>query len=213
MKNFRTFIFILPVILFLNGCVVYSLEPFFYADNKIKTPEFIIGEWSPVKLEGEDVSEKNLTPWKFGSDAVICYDKKNNAGEIDFTFFKVNDQLFCDTQAGSSDDKAINQYWLFHLYPFHTLCKVNLKDDTLTFIPFNYRWIEERVAAGAMKMEFVEGKSENIILFTATSYQWENFIKEHIANQEAFSKEHAFVFKKKLNMPSPKVPRSGIRVE
>ncbi|MCK4694189.1 MAG: hypothetical protein KAT74_00430 [Candidatus Cloacimonetes bacterium] len=193
----KYFLFLLALLFILSGCVVFSLEPFFTKSNKIMTPENIIGEWIPVTLEGNDVSGQDINLWKFRNDKVISYDKKNIAGEINITFFKVNDQLFCDTQAESPDNEKLNQYWLYHLYPFHSLCKVSYQNDTLTFLPLNYEWIKGNVKEGKIKVPFVEWKSEDTILFTATSEQWESFIKEYSDDQEAFSEEFTFVFRKK----------------
>ena len=197
MRKIPIFVFILPIIIALNGCVVHSLEPFFTAENKIEMPASIVGEWLPVTLEGDDVSGKGLTSWKFGNDSVLCYDKKNLSGNIDVIFFKVNNGLFCDTQAGSPDNTVINQYWIFHLYSFHTLCKVVQKDDTLTFIPLNLTWIDEKVRSGTVEVPFIEWKNEETILFTASPEQWEGFIKEHGSDPELFSREHMFVLKRK----------------
>ena len=193
----KYFLFLLTLLFILSGCVVFSLEPFFTKSNKIMTPEYIISEWIPVMLEGNDVSGQDINLWKFENNKVLSFDTKNIAGEISITFFKVNDQLFCDTQAESPDNEKLNQYWLYHLYPFHCLCKVSYQNDTLTFLPLNYEWIKGNVKEGKIKVPFVEWKSEDTILFTATSEQWESFIKEYGDDQEAFSEEFAFVFRKK----------------
>ena len=193
----KYFLFLLALLFILSGCVVFSLEPFFTKSNKTKTPEYIIGEWVPVMLEGNDVSGQDINLWKVENDKVISFDTKNITGEISITFFKVNNQLFCDTQAGSPDNEKLNQYWLYHLCPFHSLCKVIYQNDTLTFLPLNYEWIKEKVKEGKIKVPFVDWKGEDTILFTATSEQWESFIKEYEDNQEAFSDEFAFVFRKK----------------
>ncbi len=195
----RTILFAVAIlaIAVLNGCVVHSIEPFFTPDNKIEMPEAIIGEWQPMTLEGDDVSGKDLNSWKFSSGSILCYDETNLSGEIDIAFFKVNNELFCDTLAGSPDSTVMNQYWIYHLYPFHILFKVIPEDDTLTFIPLNRAWMEEKIKSGEINVSFVESKSDNYRLFIASSERWEGFIKKYANDPVAFSKEHKFFFKRK----------------
>ena len=63
------------------------------------------------------------------------------------------------------------------------MSKVELKDNILTLRPLDYGWLTKALKDGAVSLPSikVEGRKDDLPLFTASSKEWEQFLKKQRA--------------------------------
>ena len=136
-----------------------------------------------------------------GATATNCelaaFDKQNIGATFTVMFFKLGDHTFVDVLPGNTgDETTLNSYWRWTVHPTHTVCKVELKDDTLTLRPLDYDWLKKSLEKGKLSLPHL-GKLDDFVLFTASPRQWEVFLSRQATNPKAFVEEHAYVLKRK----------------
>ncbi len=177
----------------LSGCFVQSLHPFYTDDLKVEIPQ-VLGKWKLIKSLDEDISEANINLWTFNEEKIECYDAKNNYSEIKVAYFKINDNYYVDCMADDPDEDRINEYWLSLVSPVHSVCKVELKNDTLKLIPIDYNALETLLKGKKLDLEFLAKTDEDaILLFTAKPKQWVEFLKEYRDDKKVFNEENEIV--------------------
>ncbi|HUJ71585.1 MAG TPA: hypothetical protein VLZ30_05035, partial [Verrucomicrobiae bacterium] len=167
MKRMFPLLFIL-----LAGCIVQSFYPFYTDKSKVALPE-LNGEWDAVVTFGEKQAATNVPPWQISSDQLTAYPydpEYSQPSKIQVTFFRLGGQLFCDSIAsdiGNSGTK-VPWYWAWHVRPIHTVTKVEMNADLLTFTPLDLDWLTNRVAKGKVSLpHLARAEDDNWPLFTA----------------------------------------------
>ncbi len=186
--------FALVGLVLLGGCVVQSFHPFYRDAAKVELPQ-VPGEWNLIAA-GNDT---NVTckPWVFTADyGLLTYDEKDVPSKLQATFFKVDNQLFCDFQASDADQAKINAYWIFHVRPVHTVCKAQLDSRQLTLIPLNFDWFKKALVSKQVDLPHLKGKNDDDFLVTATPDQWALFLEKYGADTNAFPRDSAYILKK-----------------
>ncbi len=192
----KKYLSILLISILISGCVIQSLNKFYTDETKVNLDQ-INGEWIPEKLIGKDVKDKKLTPWKFASDHIETYDGDNIHSKLDCVYFKVGNYYFIDFTAGEPNFKT-NSYWGAGVILVHSLCRVIFDNDTLVITPLNYEWVKEMVKNNRLKLSFVRSDSGDYdMIFTASSKEWVEFLRNYGANSEAFSEKQNCAFKRK----------------
>jgi hypothetical protein len=188
----------------LSGCWVQSLQPFHTPETTAKVPE-LAGSWKFVSQFGDDLTRKEIRPWTFGKLATI-YDRNNVEGTLAYGLFKVGDHVYLDAIAGEPREESTNAFWQCLVRPVHSLARVELKDDTLTLLPLSYEWLEKKVEAGEVSLPVLkcgQVKDWPKLLFNATPEQWEQLLKKHGGDEDAFPRKNALVFKRAAAAPAP----------
>ena len=196
-------VLLLLLCVFLSGCYVQSLNKFYTDDLKIEIPQ-IVGEWISIIHMGKDVSNKNISQWKFTKDKIETYDEDNKYAELEVVYFKIGDNLFMDFTAGkpskASDDIG-NFFWGAGVTLVHSLCRVTFRDGNLVMTPLNVEWFEDRIKEKKLDLSFVKADKDSNYIFTAPPEQWITFLKTYANDKDVFSEKYKFVFKKPYNKP------------
>ena len=176
---------------------VQSLSPFCSEKTRVSLPG-IEGKWEPELPEGTNVQDRNLTPWLFSKDEIESYDTGNRFFSLGACYFKINDVLFANFTLGPKTPDINNNHILFGITPIHTLWKVQMTDETLTLVPLKYDWFEKMIQENKLeRLPYHLDKNVILIIFTASTEQWDDFLKEHANDEEIFDIKHKFVFKRK----------------
>jgi len=187
--------------LWLGGCILQSLHPFYTAENRIDLPSGIAGAWRLTSEHG--TLREGYRPWVFSGDTLTVYDEHGNPAELTATFFKIGKKLYLDTVAENPDERRLNRFWTLHVTPVHVLCRVELAKDTLTLFPpdceWLYRTLDNEPGPAAVCND------EKVRIFTASGADWEAFLKRHAGSAEAFPARLALVFQRAPH-PVPETP-------
>lgn len=190
------------VLIFLAGCIVQSFHPFYTDKSKVTLPS-LDGEWDAITAFGEKIDATNNPSWKISGTEVIAYDPDAQPAKIDVTFFKVGGQLFCDSMAGSIGDSKVAWYWAWHVYPVHTVTKVETNADEIIFKPLDLEWLTNRLASGKISLSNLPPTEDvHWPLFIAKSADWEKFLKKYANNGDAFPTNHVYVLKRHVITPA-----------
>jgi hypothetical protein len=192
-----------PVLfILLAGCIVQSFHPFYTDKSKVALPQ-LNGEWDAVTVFGDPVDSSNMPPWQISADQIVAYDPKSPPSNIHVTFFKLGDQLFCDSTAGTTGNNTVPTYWAWHVYPVHTVTKIETNADLLIFKPLDLDWLTNRVATGKVSLSNMP-RTEDVSwpLFTAKPAEWEKFLKKYGNSTDAFPSNHIYVLKRHMTTPA-----------
>jgi hypothetical protein len=189
----------LPVLLiFLSGCLVQSFHPFYTDKSKVALPQ-LNGQWDLVTAWGEDAST-NVLPWQISDNEIVAYDPNSQPSKVQAVFFKLGKTLFCDTTAGNIGDTKIPWYWAWHVFPVHTVTKVETNANSLIFTPLDLDWLTNRVATGRVSLPHLD--EEKSLLFTAKAADWEKFLTKYANNMDAFPTNHIYALKRHVTAPT-----------
>ena len=175
------------------GCVVYSVNPFCGKDKVVEMKE-LDGWWQLTESCGENVADKNITPWRINDGRITSYDTANKSSQFKTSFFKLKSSCFADM---TGDSSLNNAYWNVSVIPMHILLKVELKDNTLTFVPLNVEWFQKADNEQVKMLKYVVYESNpKVRIYTASSEEWEKFLENNLDNPELFNQKHKVVLKK-----------------
>lgn len=182
--------------LFLPGCILQSFYPFYTSDVTIEMPQ-VHGKWKLIKSVGDDMSGKNIDPWEFSEDGLITYSENNIAAEIEIVYFKVGENYFVDCMAADPDEEKMNPYWVFLMRPIHSLCKLELQENTLKLIPVDIDALGTLMRERKIDLKIIKKADESDInLFTATPSEWVEFLKNHGDDQKLFNLENVILLER-----------------
>ena len=184
------------VVLFA-GCIVQSFYPFYTDKSKVALPQ-LNGTWDAVKVWGSTEDATNLAPWQLSDSQILVYAQKSEPAKVRVTFFKLGQQLFCDSVADNlGDDNKVPWYWAWHARPVHTVTRVETNGDLLVFKPLDLAWLTNGIAAGKISLTHVSrAEDDNWPLFTASPAAWEKFLAAHANDTNAFPDTHSYVLKR-----------------
>ncbi|MHB8880726.1 MAG: hypothetical protein ACYC69_04340 [Thermodesulfovibrionales bacterium] len=180
----------------LSGCFIQSFQPFYTEGSLIDLPE-IAGAWQLVSQGSENLADKYREPWQFEKDRIWTFEK-GVSSRLDVKYFRIDDTLFADlVMAEPEEGRGPNQWWLLHTVPVHSVCKVRLSGDTLSFSPLNGDWLigmlkKKKIVLPSVQ---VDEKGEHTVL-TASSKDLTDFLKKYRAEAEAFPKDNAYTFRR-----------------
>ncbi len=183
MKKFKVGL-LLCAILLSNGCVVRSVNPFYLDRTEIMLEE-LQGNWKVVEVLGKKETGEKHGRWIFEDTTLttVCDGVKGN---FDLTFFKIEDTIFVDTYPSSDQDININAWIGMHLYTFHCVWKVEIKDDTVRLIALNKEWFENKAENKEIKIPTVFVSDAEDMLFNASPEQWTKALKKYKDDKDAF---------------------------
>jgi len=179
---------VLTGLLLLAGCVVQSLTPFYDESSVIKMPQ-ITGRWRLVTDAGKDVRKKQIKPWIIRDGTAEVFDEKGVGAPLKITFFRIKSTTFVDITAGALKEKEVklNLWWLFHVVPVHTVCKVISQENRLLLIPLDPHWVRQAGTTAARSLPHIQPmKGEDLDVYYPASAVWMKFLKDHRRNDKAF---------------------------
>ena len=179
--------------LFLSGCVVRSIFPFYGSETVAATKAVPSGKWKVVQAPTRNWEK--YTPWVVADDRLTTYDEDGKSGVLKMTFFNVGQTLFVDLFP--EEGNVSNSFAGVVLVPTHTLCKVtsiqvNGKTQ-VTFTPLSFKYLKEGLESGTINLPVVKQKDDEY-LFTATTEQWQAFLNDARNSQAVFDPEQRFDF-------------------
>jgi hypothetical protein len=185
---------LLILCLILAGCYIQSVHPFYLPKMVINLPE-ISGDWRVIRHGEGYIQFAEYVPWRFDGNSVEIVDDKGVRSRIKTVYFKVANTIFLDSTATDPDEQGgLGKYWVAHVYPVHLLCKVIIEGDTLTLIPLDYGWFEKNAKKLKNKIPFLE--ADGALIFSATSRQWESFLKKYKDAQGVFDEGNSYILKR-----------------
>ena len=198
-------LFLVSVVLQV-GCVVQSGGPYHTPEEKLDTPEALRGPWQlvaePLMNDEDRPLLAQVPPWVFGESEVTSYDKHGIVSKLEVSFFKVGDQLYCDSlPAPPEEAEPPNEYWTYHVMPMHLLSKVEQQGDRLTFTTLDASWLEDQVKQGNISLPNLP-LGEGLLLYTATPEQWHEFLAHYGNDPQAFPPDNALVFRRAAAPPA-----------
>ena len=196
----RNTIMLMALSLVVSGCYVQSINTFYTDNAKIDLPE-LTGEWISEVQMGDSVTNKQITPWTFTTNTVSTYDPYNTYSQLDVAYFIVDGTYFMDSTAGQpqkEDGNCGSMYWLSGITLVHTLCKLEIKTNSLTLTPLNLEWFTNRINEGTLSVPYVKSNYEDSnYIFTATPEDWISFLRKYKDDAGVFDPDLKFVFKRK----------------
>jgi hypothetical protein len=119
---------------------------------------------------------------------VTIYDDKGVPADAKATFFEVDGALFIDIfpREGRLKEDLVQER-----EPVHLLSRVKIKGpDEMSFNALDYEWLAREVQTGAIQLPYERiPQTESDIIFTASSDQWVDFLRQHKDDSKAFPEE------------------------
>lgn len=169
---------------FMTGCVVTSVYPYFTEKDLVFEPA-LIGTWHDAE---PDHSEKES--WKFeksgGQSYKFTYQEPDKTNLFSAHLFKLKNQFFLDTCPTQPPDDFI---------PPHYLLRMNITGSTFNYSVMDYEWLAKFLEKnpGALRHHLVaenpgnEDEKKRLVL-TANTAELQAFIMKHLSTEGAFSK-------------------------
>jgi hypothetical protein len=177
----------------LGGCVVQSVHPFFTGEA-VAPMSALNGRWAALDSEGKPVKQQ---PWVFGDNTLTAFDENGRTAALEVVYFKVGDRIFVDSTAKDAEASGVSGWWSFHVRAMHCLSRMETNATELVFKPLNYDWLAKAAADKRVSLPYVKpaGK-DDLLIFTASSGQWMEFLREHGADDEVFPDKGKLTFRR-----------------
>ena len=181
--------------LFLTGCVLGSVNPFYTPELVVDVPE-LYGTWFETENGAQDES-----PIVIAKDKITTYDDKGTPSDAKIVFFKIDDTLFVDI---FPDSGQLKKDLVGDGDAVHLLNRVSIDGEKISFNSLDYEWLSKEVEAGRMTLPHQPPANKEDIVFTAASVQWVEFLRAHKDDPKAFPSERESWLSK--NPPSKQTP-------
>ena len=177
-------------LLFLAGCVVTSVYPYYTAKDVTFEPK-LLGRWT----EADNTNEANKY-WEFARAGTNAYKltihNGDEAKEHQAHLFRLKEWTFLDAVPVAEHDDFV---------PPHYLLKVSQIEPMLVTTVLDYKWLGELLEKqpGALRHIRVDEKSGESdggrLVLTANTAELQKFVLKHAANTNAFTE--AFIMRQK----------------
>lgn len=187
MKLLRAFL-IATAGLFLAGCIVRSINPFF-AEQDIVAYSDAVGSW-----EQDDGKQT----WTFKANGrryeVSHVDEEKHQANFHAHFAKLGTNVFVDLFIDDPKfDDRINFVAVAHLVPAHSIAKVTKEDGNLVFYPLDYDWTKKQLELNPKVLPHV--MQDNSPVLTASTAELKAFVVKHANDTNAF--KNGIILKRK----------------
>lgn len=197
--------------LLLSACIPFtqSFEPFYTEGSVVKLPA-IEGKWLAKDSDKKD-AESLPKPWFFGDKKINTYNDEGVSSVLNVKYFKIKDMTFADLSPSEpGKGKAPNEFWLIHVIPVHSVCKVELSKNTLKLTPLNGEWVKDMLKKKKLSLTYVDvDEAFNEIVLTSPPKDLEAFLKKYGKSTVAFPKEAALYFQR-VQKEEEKVPEKPV---
>ena len=182
--------------LVLSGCFIQSLNQFYTEDSVIDFPA-ANGQWKFVRRGDEDLSDKYTEPWIFSDDAIETFEGGVKS-VLTAKYFMIGDDIFVDLfPAEPIEGNKPNEWWVVHVMPVHSVCRVDIAGNTLALTPLDGGWVAGLLEKKEFELSFVSRDSEeDELLLTASSKDLMAFLAKYRNEPKAFPKGNSHLFEK-----------------
>ena len=193
----------LAVSMLLSGCFIRSLNPFYTDGSVIELPA-AKGQWKFVERGNENLSDKYKEPWIFTEDTIETFEKGVKS-TLNAKYFTIENDIFVDLSPAEPDEGKIpNEWWAIHVMPVHSVCKVDIADDTLSLTPLNGELIAKLMEKKEFALSYVSTDPDgDEFILTASSKDLMAFLKKYKNEPEAFPKDNCHVFNREKSSDKP----------
>jgi len=197
----RTKIVLLFALLSLmTGCLVSSIHPF-YRDRDILFDPVMTGRW----LDGDSalwVIEQRTYQKSFmgetvtgNSYAITYYEEPEKAGYFIGTLFRINGIEYVDFYPDTDEDQCNTDLTSWHLFPTHTLARVQYNSDSIMLYWFGEEWLSDMLEQNRIRIKHetvdLDNYTRNVL--TASTDELQKFIRKY-ANDPQTSDEIEAIF-------------------
>lgn len=172
--------------LLLAGCVPIALLPYYQARDVIQDPA-LVGLWK------ENADAKEVWNFEAGKDQSyrLTLTDDEGTGPMEAHLFQLGEQRFLDLCVGENGFEGFKRPGLFmlSLLPGHVLLRVDQIQPQLQMQVLKEDWTREWLSAHPDALEhrlLGEGKDTRVV-FTATTAAMQQFLKQHLADTNAWS--------------------------
>lgn len=169
--------------IFLAGCVVESVYPF-YTTKDITFDPALVGKWADAKATN-DATEF----WQFDRQGqnsyVLTLSSATETNAYDATLFQLSRHTFLDL---CSTNRVDNQL------PLHYLMKLELSAPSLKFQLLDYKWLTELLEKKPQTLRHIlvpggAGNTNNPqLVLTAETAELQKFILKYVTDTNAFTR-------------------------
>jgi hypothetical protein len=184
----KNFLFILFVVLFFSGCVVYSFYPL-YTEKDLFANEILTGNWiggDSAEWKFEHPYNGKELPENMDSSSYVLYikDKDGKASEFRVQIIKLGGHYFLDFYLEEFLDD--NELYLasFHIVPVHTFAKVMVTKNQLQINWYDQDWLEKLIKENKIRIR--HEYNGDYILLTASPKELQKFVTKYVNSEEAF---------------------------
>jgi hypothetical protein len=168
--------------LFLAGCVVTSVYPY-YSDKDVVFEPALLGDWTDGKSDGNTndvgrVEQFGQTGYRLTSLG------ENETNSVNFHVFRLGQQLFMDMCPTNQS---------LELLPTHQLQKVKRTGMTLEIASLNYDWLEKLLEKNPKAIRHIvvtdknDGRDDKRIVLTADTAELQKFVLKHLRDTNAWN--------------------------
>jgi hypothetical protein len=212
--NTKSFLFFaLIMLLFLQGCLVKSLHPF-YKDSNLLYKAELNGTWTDEDTNTWIISRHLKQSGFLKPDTPdmaydIVYNDKKGSSKFVAHLFTLNKQLYLDFYP--ADGESNTELGDFHFISAHTLAQVELKGNTILIRWYNEEWLVNlfnqnkiRIAHERVPYDIDDkDKDHEQVILTASTEELQKFILKYGNDPEAFKKGknekgYSFMLKKSV---------------
>lgn len=177
-------VLLLSLLPLLSGCVVQSLTPF-YAEGAVADLPGLEGRWRLVMDAGEAVTRPSSRPWIIGDHTVSTFE--DGVGSVlRVVYFRIGETTFVDITAHTPAAGQVNRWWVFHVVPVHSVCKLVRRGDRLILYPLDPDWLD-RLPGGLPRIRPMQG--EDLTVYYPSPARWMRLLAEHRQDARAFPAE------------------------
>ena len=166
---------------FLGGCVVTSLHPYYTSKDTAYDPS-LVGHWTNVQDAKETWTFEKLAEdsYKLSYFSGGADDKTNTARGY---LFKLNDARFLDFVALDQNCDMMPPP-----IPSHFLLRVYQVTPTLRMAPINNDWLRALLEKDPrlVRHELIGEKDDRRVVFTAETTELQDFLRKHLGTEDAW---------------------------
>jgi hypothetical protein len=173
-----TFPLVVGAALAVAGCIP-SLQPL-YTDKTTTIDPALVGLWE---------QDNGDSTWAFVQKETNTYgltytDKEGKPGQFEVRLVKLGNMYFLDLFP-EDPQQGENAYYKFHLLRIHTFLKMSLDGSTLQLAGMDPSWLKRQLDADPAIVR--HATVNNMIVFTASSEELQQFVRRHADDKDAFS--------------------------
>jgi hypothetical protein len=186
----NTVLAITLIVIFLQGCIVKSLHPFYGKKDVIFRKE-LLSTW-----KDQDGARWEIRPFKDQPAAYELHWSKSDTDDIVFLahLFSLDGQLYFDFLPLSDNNKNSMAIFDLHIMPTHSIAKVEiLTDNEVQIRWFNEQWLKSLFDENRIKIsheviddELPKNEEDKTYVLTASTEELQKFIIKYGKDPKAF---------------------------
>ncbi len=172
-------------LLFLSGCLVSSLHPFYKEKDKYFDP-VMLGTWVDGDsciwtIEQYMVPEGIMNPEIADSSYRVTYYEDDEIAVLQGTLFQLNGVSYVDFTPEKGESHFTSDMTGFHHIPVHTLARVQFDMDSLLIYWYGDEWLNELFEQNRIRIkhETIDAPDYDRHVLTASTDELQKFIKKY----------------------------------